>query len=541
MFSHCPDCNTSMTTDIPTGHTMVRTRFRQGNNEPGKKTGRLLVMLLLFLLTACRDDSSAGQEPYILSVSNNEPQSFVTLRIDEVEILSGAGEWVGDRELRLLIIGSDQDEHSASLTCPAYEPITARIGETLEHPCSFGISISETDVIGDLYYLIVALDEDRLSNATGYGLDVLINLLAAGVGKAVKGALVAAELGSIAGSPVLAGGIFLLETAVGYAGGKLVDFGLKPDEIAVQGLRLSRQENWYAGTTHNVVSSDGHMRVVFSIHLTDTPEEVLIEKEVREPSVPPLPVQTDPPSPETTTDLPSPDPSTGARKIEEYEIGRSVNGKSIYVTTIGSGSKSVVLIGGMHAGFVPASVDLAERLKDYFSENPGRVPESITLYVVANANPDSAVGSIESKSGRVNGNNVDVNRNWACNWTSDAVWRQEPIDAGDYPFSEPETKALRDFFVTVDPEAVIFFEAKGSLIAPGTCDGSSRSQTLARIYGAAAGYEVGQITGYVVTGDASDWLDSQGIPSIGVLLPDYTTIDWLDNLDAILAVLAYIS
>jgi len=227
--------------------------------------------------------------------------------------------------------------------------------------------------------------------------------------------------------------------------------------------------------------------------------------------------------------------------IVEYTIGKSADGRSISVTQIGNGSKAVVLIGGMHAGFAPASVDVAERALDYFSSNYDEVPQNVSLFIITNANPDSSTGGTESESGRVNGNNVDVNRNFPCNWQEEAVWRDEPINAGSRAFSEPEAIALRDFFYDVDPEVVIFYEAKGSRIAPGICNGRSISERVAGVYGSAAGYVVGQITGYSVTGDVSDWLNSEGIPSFAVLLPDYTTMDWFDNLDGIKAILNYIS
>lgn len=242
----------------------------------------LTIIIVGFLLTACSSGPPPNEPPSVLAVFDNEPQSFVTLRIDEIQILSGTGEWVGERELRLIVIGSDQGEHTATLTCPAHEPYAIQVGDTVPNPCGFGISIAEEHAVGDLYFLILALDEDKLSDVNDYRLEVLINLLAAGVGHAVKGTVLAAKFGSIVGTPALTGGIFLLETAVGYGGGKLIDYGLESDEVATQGLLLSRNQNWYAGKTHEVVSADGHMRLIFSVHLTDTPEGEVIAIEEEE-------------------------------------------------------------------------------------------------------------------------------------------------------------------------------------------------------------------------------------------------------------------
>ena len=224
--------------------------------------------------------------------------------------------------------------------------------------------------------------------------------------------------------------------------------------------------------------------------------------------------------------------------ITTDSIGQSANGQDIEVTRLGSGAWSVVLVGGFHAGFAPASVELAEGMIDYFQTHPEQVPRDVSLYIVPLANPDSQGKGVGQKNGRLNGNSVDINRNWDCNWSETAVWRSTSIDAGAYPFSEPENQALRDFFLEVDPAAVIFWEARGELVIPGRCNGyHSDSQRLASVYGANSDYQFGFITGYQVTGDVADWLDTQGIAAISILLSDYTSADWRRNLRGVQDVL----
>ena len=63
---------------------------------------------------------------------------------------------------------------------------------------------------------------------------------------------------------------------------------------------------------------------------------------------------------------------------------------------------------------------------------------------------------------------------------------------------------------------------------------------MAEAYGVAAGYEVEEFTrksGQQLNGDGTDWLDQQRMPSTEVLLPDYITVDWDNNLSGIQAVL----
>lgn len=225
--------------------------------------------------------------------------------------------------------------------------------------------------------------------------------------------------------------------------------------------------------------------------------------------------------------------------VRDVEFGRSVQGTPLRARQIGDGPRHIVLVGGLHAGFAPGTEDLAYRAIDYFTEHPDEVPASATLHLIASANPDSPPAPGERR-GRLNANGVDLNRNWDCQWTSDAVWRNQPVSGGKAPLSEPESRALHDYLWEIRPVAVVFWEAKatGGMASPGGCGPASLvSEPLAATYGVAAGYSVEPFEVYAVTGDAVNWLDSQRIPAISVLLPDYTLTDWADNLRGIRAVL----
>ena len=281
------------------------------------------------------------------------------------------------------------------------------------------------------------------------------------------------------------------------------------------------------------------------------------------PTAPPLP--TEAPSPTTTTldptstvaaaleptpeptatptESPSPTPTIDPGP-ETIEIGRSSSGQPLEAVRIGGGENVIILIGGLHAGFAPVSVTIAEQAITYFTDDLERVPFSVTLYIIPNANPDSELDPGEL-NGRLNANGVDLNRNWDCRWVADPIWRDAVATGtgGPRPFSEPETIALRDFIVEQDPAAVIFWEARasGGLSAPGACDPDSQvSISLAVTYGLASGYRVADfenLTSQELNGDSTNWLDQQGIPAIAVLLPDYNDMDWNRNLAGLRAVL----
>lgn len=252
----------------------------------------------------------------------------------------------------------------------------------------------------------------------------------------------------------------------------------------------------------------------------------------------PPPTETLPP---TDTPPPTETPDLGP---ETLQIGFSALNKPIEAVRLGAGEKAILFIGGLHAGAAPNTVSLAQRTVNYFRSNMQLIPPSATLYVIISVSPDSPTAPGEL-AGRLNANGVDLNRNWDCRWVQDAQWRGETIpgSGGAAPLSEPETRALADFIQQTDADAVIFWEARAAngLSSPGACgDRSLVSGRLAQVYGLAAGYPIANfesLTDQEVNGDATNWLDLQGIPAVAILLPDYDDVDWNNSLAGILAVL----
>jgi serine/threonine protein kinase len=263
-----------------------------------------------------------------------------------------------------------------------------------------------------------------------------------------------------------------------------------------------------------------------------------IDIPVMVPAPTPVPKTTVTPVPSPTVTVTETPTATPISPIRVVLIGQSVQGAPIEVTQIGSGEYHIVLVGGLHAGFAPSTSHLARNAVSHFSSHPELVPANVTLHIIANANPDSPYAP-GKKAGRLNARGVDLNRNWDCHWKPKAEWRGKPISGGSAPFSEPESQALHDYLLDVRPVGVVFWEAKvaGGMASPGGCDiPSVASETLAKVYASAAGYQAGSFDSYVLNGDATNWLDAQGIPAISVLLPSYTSTDWNNNLEGILAV-----
>ena len=273
------------------------------------------------------------------------------------------------------------------------------------------------------------------------------------------------------------------------------------------------------------------------------------------------------PSPTQTAMTPEISPSAAAPELIQtpvvsptletppiFSIGQSVQGRPINAYQFNNGPRKIIVIGGIHGGYEWNTILLAYALIDYFQATPGAVPDSVSLTIIPSANPDGqmlvtgkegrfaeADVAENSAPGRFNANEVDLNRNWDCQWEPEATWRNQQVSGGSEPFSEPESVALRDYLLAQQPEAVIFLHsAANGVFAAGCPQTDLNSMLLAQAYGEATNYPVYErFTSYPITGDAGDWLTMQGITTITIELFDHQSIEWTRNLSGMLAVLDY--
>lgn len=259
-----------------------------------------------------------------------------------------------------------------------------------------------------------------------------------------------------------------------------------------------------------------------------------------------------PPTTAAPTLLPTATVSVGPWSLTT--VGYSVNGYPIEAYRMGDGPQHLMVVGGIHGGYEWNSITLAYELLDHFAAQPELVPGAVTLTIIPSANPDGqflVTGTTgrfptaglpgDAIGGRFNGNFVDLNRNWDCEWSPVAYWRNEEISGGTSVFSEPETQALKQFFEAEQPAAVIFLHsAFNAVFAAGCGQTHQPSYALGEIYANAAGYPLyEQFFSYPITGDVGDWLTTVGIPSITIELKNHFDTDWEQNRRGMLAVLEY--
>jgi len=247
------------------------------------------------------------------------------------------------------------------------------------------------------------------------------------------------------------------------------------------------------------------------------------------------------PQPLTATVEPVPTKLPTPAFSESFTYGRSFAGRPLVAYRLGHGPIARALIGGIHGGYEWNTPTLMSKTLDYVLASPGRIPDELTLYIIPLANPDGAAAGADRLQGRLNGNGVDLNRNWDYHWQMTATHGTRPVFAGVFAFSEPETVALRDFMLDRNVSAVIFYHSAAAKVFSGVGSDTSKTVELAQRMAAETGYRYAPegIPGKITTGNSIDWLTTHGITAVEIELTTHEDIDWERNLRGVLAFLKW--
>ncbi len=242
----------------------------------------------------------------------------------------------------------------------------------------------------------------------------------------------------------------------------------------------------------------------------------------------------------------------------EVVIGKSIESRDITAYRFGTGEKEILFVGGIHGGYSWNTSLVAFELMDYLKKNPSIVPENIKVTVIPVLNPDGlnkvvgTSGKFEASdvsedqkvvvSGRFNADDVDINRNFDCDWQASGKWQNKTVSGGDSAFSEPESLALKNYVEKNKPTAVIaWYSAAGGVYASNCHNGvSTDTSLLTKAFAKASGYKAYEdFDYYELTGDMVNWFAKNNIPAISVLLTNHTDVEWSKNKAGIEAVLKY--
>jgi len=238
-------------------------------------------------------------------------------------------------------------------------------------------------------------------------------------------------------------------------------------------------------------------------------------------------------------------------------IGSSVEGKDIVAYQYGTGDTELLFVGGIHGGYSWNTSAVAYELMDYIEGNQDIIAKDIQVTVIPVLNPDGlsdiapdyeggvrasdiTASATEKTAARFNANNVDLNRNFDCEWQSSAKWQNKDVSGGDMAFSEPESQAIRDYVVTNKPSAaVVWYSAAGGVFSSNCRNGVlPETSKITDLFAKASGYKAyDSFDFYATTGDMVNWLAKEGIPAVSVLLTTHDSPETSKNIEGFKALL----
>lgn len=183
--------------------------------------------------------------------------------------------------------------------------------------------------------------------------------------------------------------------------------------------------------------------------------------------------------------------------ISTQVIGKSVDGRDLIAVRLGKGSKEITVNGSHHAREHMTTNVLMEMIDQYayayeknssFSNfNVRSVLDQVSIWFVPMVNPDGVTlvqkghqsaknpanvlkingGSTDFSAWKANIRGVDLNRQYDASWANIVGNPGKPSSQnykGPYPFSEPETQAMKNFVLAHSFQVGIAYHSSGEII-----------------------------------------------------------------------------
>lgn len=228
--------------------------------------------------------------------------------------------------------------------------------------------------------------------------------------------------------------------------------------------------------------------------------------------------------------------SSYGRLVTMFTIGYSSEGRALKVLKVGipgDKKKAIWIDGGIHARewISPASVTFILRELVERSESYSSILRNYDIYIMPSMNPDGYEYSrnydrmwrkTRSKNPGSTCVGTDPNRNWGYKWGGKGASTNPCTETyrGPYAFSEPETRAVRDFILTrrYDIDMYLTFHSYGQMfLHPWGYErvdfyGEAELERMGRVGASGArsmggGYRVGSAAKilYPASGGSDDW------------------------------------
>jgi carboxypeptidase T len=247
--------------------------------------------------------------------------------------------------------------------------------------------------------------------------------------------------------------------------------------------------------------------------------------------------------------------------VKVFSVGDSLEKRHIYAMKISDNvlieeDEPEVLFLGCHHAREWISIEVpflaGKYLAEHYATDPAvkRLVDQSQIWIIPLVNPDGLEYTIHGyrlwrKNRRDSGNGnygVDINRNYGYKWGIDNQGSSpnpaSEVYRGSGPFSEPETRAIRDLFLKKNFQAMISFHSYDQVIlypwgyTTLPPDGEAALKEIAAemsariqaVNGRLYAYGQSGDSLYLTNGDVTDWAYAiSGIPAYTIELPP---IDW---------------
>lgn len=207
---------------------------------------------------------------------------------------------------------------------------------------------------------------------------------------------------------------------------------------------------------------------------------------------------------------------------EKGVAGKSAQGRPVYYfKVVKSAFPTIICQYGIHAREYITSYLALEQIKDFVKRGVCG-----TVYFLPMTNPDGVnIALKRDPLYKANANGVDLNVNFDAEWGT-GVSNVRTSGAENYigtaPFSEKETRVLRDFTLAVKPDLTVSYHSKGEEIYY-SFGGNRAANERSRVFALA----VAEVTGYAVkdlkgsAGGYKDWCIAKcNIPALTIEVGD---------------------
>jgi murein peptide amidase A len=179
-------------------------------------------------------------------------------------------------------------------------------------------------------------------------------------------------------------------------------------------------------------------------------------------------------------------PAGGAASV----IGQSVDGRAIRAERIGDRAAplKVLVVGNVH-GDEPQGIRIVDRLRQRYGDRL----HNVDLWTISTINPDGLAAGT-----RVNADGVDLNRNFGHGFDPTL---SGGYNSGPHPFSEPESRAVRNLARRVDFDLAIWYHQPWGE----TLDPCNSTGDVARRYARLSGLDTKDGCDHDLPGSAIGW------------------------------------